>query len=264
MGQSFVRGLVGSQQPHSLSVIEHNAQNARECEDLGVTVFASLARFTEQVSETVDVCVLAVKPHDVIDVAQLVHQTFSEPCVVISIAAGVSLCTLQEHLSGFPLVRAMPNIAASQLLSATAMCAVGVSEQNEARAREVLETLGTVIRVNESDMNLVTAVSGSGPAYFFLLAEYIASVAQENGLDVDIAHQLVLQTFIGAAALAEGNGSFQLLREQVTSPGGTTQAAVESFQNNGLEEVIRQGIQAAVVRGREMDEASSEDEDVSL
>lgn len=260
MGQAFIRGLTVAADGHHLSIIEHNVQNARECELLDVPVYPSLGEFSTSKTSDVDVCIVAVKPHDLESISQQVNEYLDRSTVIVSIAAGVSLATLQTVFEGFAVVRAMPNIAASQLLSATAMCSVGVSEQDEVRARDVLESVGTVVRVDESEMNLVTALSGSGPAYFFLLAEYMANAAEQQGLEVETAYKLILQTFVGAAALADGNGSFALLREAVTSPGGTTQAAIEEFEKRGLEQVICEGIDAARVRAAQIDQqASSED-----
>lgn len=257
MGQSIVKGLFSSGENHSLCVIENNAQNAQDCASSGIETYENFLDFSSKNTMRIDVCVLAVKPNDIGSTAQDVADTLDSKTVVLSIAAGITLEKLQSKLPGFPVVRAMPNLAASESLSATAMCSVGVSERDEAFAREILETFGTVDRVNEQDMNIVTAVSGSGPAYFFLLCEHIVSAAVQAGMNAQIAQALVLQTLQGAAALAKDSGSFSLLREQVTSPGGTTQAAVEEFEKKGLEDAIKSGIKAAIDRAIEMDEIIS-------
>lgn len=255
MGQSFVRGLVGATMPHQVSVIEHNPHNSHECEAMGVSVFQSIELASTQPDfDQFDVIVIAVKPIDVTEIAKNISEKISSDTLIVSIAAGISLSSLSEMLNDFPIVRAMPNIAASLALSATAMsCSPELSEGNEMRARQVLEALGTVIRVNEEQMNIVTAVSGSGPAYFFLLAQYLTEAAQEFGLSSEIAHQLVVQTLLGSAALADGNGSFSVLRESVTSPGGTTEAAIKKFDASHLDDIIRQGVRAAAQRAAELD-----------
>lgn len=257
MGQAFVRGLNASLDNHEVSVVEHDVLNAQQCEALNVAVTATLEQATAE-GQKYDVTILAVKPLDVAAATATIAKELDSTCVIVSIAAGITLDSLSENLSNFPIIRAMPNIAASQLMSATAMCCADrVSEKDEASARTVLEAVGTIVRVNEEEMNLVTAISGSGPAYFFLLTEYIASAAQELGMDAEVTHQLVIQTFLGAAAVIEGNSSFSALREQVTSPGGTTQAAIESFQSEDLEKVIFNGIRAALERASDLNATAS-------
>lgn len=253
MGQAICKGLVNSDNIYNVCVIENNPQNAALVDELNVVVYDNIIEFSEHNTWLIDVCVIAVKPKEVDEIAQEVAKTLDIRTVILSIAAGISITKLQEHLPDFPIVRAMPNLAASEFLSATAMCAQGVSERDESYVREILETFGTVDRVNEDDMDVVTAISGSGPAYYFLLSEYMVDTAVELGLDAQIAHRLVLQTFKGAAALAQENGSFSLLREQVTSPGGTTQSALDKFDEQGLKEVIKSGIIAAMERSRNID-----------
>ncbi len=262
MGQSVARGITNSDNKHVCAVVEKDIINAQKCESFGVTVFETIDDVTAESGwHDPDVCVIAVKPHDVATVGTQLGNVLDASSVIVSIAAGISLSTLQECFPGHPVVRAMPNIAASELLSATAMCSADrVSEQNEAHAREVLEALGTVVRVDEEHMNLVTAISGSGPAYFFLLAEFMAQAAEKNGLDSEVTHQLIAQTFLGAATMAKENGSFATLREQVTSPGGTTEAAISTFLELGFEEAVVSGVESALERGVELNAGSpSED-----
>ncbi len=257
MGQAIIRGLLSAGNDYSIVVIENNEQNAQFCSDLGLETFSSMEDLKLSNPAQFQVCVIAVKPIDVDLVAKEISQKLDPSTVILSIAAGISLQRLQSNLEGFPIIRAMPNLAASEMLSATAMCSIAVSERDEAYAREILETVGTVDRVNEDDMNTVTAVSGSGPAYYFLLSEHIVSAAVEAGLDAQIAQRLVMQTFKGSAVLAQDTGSFGLLREQVTSPGGTTQAAIEAFESMGLEKAIKTGIAAAIDRAKEINESDT-------
>lgn len=254
MGQAIIRGLNNSGNEYSISVIENNEQNAQFCYGLGLQTYSSISDLSIENPDEYQVCVIAVKPSDVDQIAKEISTKLDSSTVILSIAAGITLGRLQQNLDKFPIVRAMPNLAASEMLSATAMCSVAVSERDESYAREILETFGTVDRVNENDMNIVTAVSGSGPAYYFLLSEHIVSAAVEAGLDAQIAQRLVLQTFKGSAILSQDTGSFGLLREQVTSPGGTTQAAIEAFESMGLEKAIKTGIAAAIDRSKEINE----------
>lgn len=259
MGQAFARGISTSDNGHVCAVVENDIINAQKCTSFGVTVFESIVDVVKDpLWADPDVCVVAVKPHDVAGVGVQLQGVIPTTCVAVSIAAGISIATLQESFGNLPLVRAMPNIAASELMSATAMCTSDwISEKHEQDSREVLEALGTVVRVDEELMDLVTAVSGSGPAYFFLLAEYIAAAAEKHGLDVEVAHQLITQTFLGAATMAKEVGSFATLRERVTSPGGTTAAAIDAFKAHDFEAAVFAGVQAALDRGLELDEKNS-------
>lgn len=260
MGQAFARGL-GSDNSNLCAVVERDAHNARVCESLGTRVFSSLSEVANDPQfEVVDVAVIAVKPQDVQNVGSEIRQVFQSQMVLVSIAAGLSIKTLQEHCGEFPIVRAMPNIAASELLSATAMCCADqLSEHDEAKARRVLESLGIVVRVDENQMNLVTAISGSGPAYFFLLAELLANVAEEQGMSKEVAHELIAQTFLGAATMAKANGSFATLRERVTSKGGTTEAAIAAFREHDLANTVSSGVIAAIKRGQELNRDSGQE-----
>lgn len=259
MGQAFARGLTQSENMYDCAVVEHEPGNAQKLEVSGVKVLSSIeiASKDPQWSDP-QVCVIAVKPIDVPTVGKSLGEFLPKDCVVVSIAAGVKIATLQEVIGDFPIVRAMPNIAASELKSATAYCSADqVSETNLQDARKVLQTLGVVVRVSENEMNLVTAISGSGPAYFFYLSEVLIEAAKQSGMSVEIAHQLVAQAFRGAASMTDENGSFSTLREMVTSPGGTTQKAIESMQESGFEKMVKAAVDAAMARGAELDSAET-------
>src|SRR5664279_1447132 len=123
MGQAFIRGLNASSEIHEIEVVEPDVLNAQQCESLNVRIFSSIEEIaTATQDQKYDVCILAVKPQNVAEAAQSISETLEPTCVIVSIAAGVTLQSLAENLGSFPTVRAMPNIAASILLSATAMC----------------------------------------------------------------------------------------------------------------------------------------------
>jgi pyrroline-5-carboxylate reductase len=254
MGQAFTRGIISSENEHSCFVIERETVNQNICSESGAQVFGSISDLVNEVSvDDFDACVIAVKPNDVATVGEEFVGNIPDHSLVISIAAGVTIGSLQSYFVGFPVVRAMPNLAASQLLSATAMCvADGLQEKDLFIANSILEMLGTVVLVQEDQMDLVTAISGSGPAYFFFLAELLIQSAQERGMNAETAHQLVNQTFIGAATMSNENGSITALREKVTSPGGTTQAAITVFEENNLAELIGKALDTAVSRSIEL------------
>jgi len=254
MGQAFTRGILSSESEHFCLVIERENINQSACKNLGAKVYSTITELGENQSvDDFDACIVAVKPNDVESIGSDVVPHLPNSCLIISIAAGITIESLQAYFKGFPVVRAMPNIAASQLLSATAMCvADGMQEKDLFIANAILEMLGTVVQVQENQMDLVTAISGSGPAYFFLLAELLIQAAKDRGMSLETAHQLVNQTFMGAAIMAKEDGSISALREKVTSPGGTTQAALSVFEKDNLADLIGQAIDAAVSRSIEL------------
>lgn len=204
-----------------------------------------------------DLVVLAVKPQDMATAARsLAAATGNQRRVVLSIAAGIRLANLATWFGGgVPIVRAMPNRPALIGAGITAACAgPGVSESERARAGWVLAAAGPVVWLDaEEQMDAVTAVSGSGPAYFFLLIEAIEDAGTALGLPRETAHRLAVQTALGSARMAaEGTDPPALLREQVTSKGGTTAAALAVLETADLRGIFSRAIAAAVRRSAEL------------
>ncbi len=205
----------------------------------------------------VDVVVLAVKPQILHDVAlQIAAEVQQKKSLVVSIAAGISQTSLAQWLgSDVAIVRCMPNTPALVLTGATALHAnANVSAAQKDLAENILRAVGVSLWVeDENQLDAVTAVSGSGPAYFFLMMEAMEQAALEMGLDEHTARLLIQQTALGAAKIAlESAESPAQLRERVTSPGGTTQKAIETFQQNGFSELVSKALRAAKERSIEM------------
>lgn len=197
-----------------------------------------------------DVVVLAVKPQIMQSALAPVADAIGElNPLIISIAAGIPLSALQRWLSPqVPIVRCMPNTPALIGRGATGLYASdAVADQQRNIARDIMAAAGDALWVeSEAQLDAVTAVSGSGPAYFFYMIEVMIRIGQELGLSETQARQLTLQTASGAAAMASRDGvDVATLRQQVTSPGGTTQAALESMQAAGYEELMRRALTAA-------------------
>ena len=249
MASSLIRGLVNKGVAGSNILAADLDQDkltalAGEC---GV-IPASL----EQVKEQADVIVLAVKPQGMQAVCESLasapDKTDSQP-LFVSVAAGVSLASLQQWLGGSPaVVRCMPNTPALVGKGATALFAnAQVSEQQRAIAASLLDAVGISVWLSaETDLDTVTAVSGSGPAYFFLFMEAMLDAAEEMGLSEEVAKLLVLQTAAGAAELAgQSEDNIAELRRKVTSPGGTTEQAILQFESGGLRELVSKALTAA-------------------
>jgi len=199
-----------------------------------------------------DVAVVAVKPKDVataVDSAAAHGAT-----LIISVAAGVTLASLHEQARNAVVVRAMPNIGAVHGESATALCAnARVSEADLERAEAIFKSAGSVVRVREDQMDAVTGLSGSGPAYVFLMAEAMIDAGVSAGLSRTIAEALTVQTIVGAGRLlAEGEQSAAELRADVTTPAGTTAAGLRALEAHGLRTAFTEAVEKATQRSREL------------
>jgi pyrroline-5-carboxylate reductase len=211
-----------------------------------------------------DVLVLAVKPQLLkavcVELADTVQQ--HRP-LVISIAAGVRTTELAEWLGGeVALIRTMPNTPAMIQCGATVLFAgPGVSAGQRDAAEHVLRAVGLTRWVDDEDLlDAATALSGSGPAYYFLFMEAMEAAAVELGLPADTAHLLTLQTALGAARMAmESTDSPAVLRHKVTSPGGTTEQALKTFEDGGLRDLVERALSAARDRSRELSRILGQD-----
>ena len=208
-------------------------------------------------ADQADIIVLAVKPQVIKSVAQeLAGIVAQQQPLVISIAAGIPASALGNWLGkSTAIVRAMPNTPAMVQSGAAALYAnASVSEDQRSIAESILRAVGVVIWVDdEAQMDAVTALSGSGPAYFFLFMEALQLAGQELGLPKDTARLLALQTAFGAAKMAlESNEDAATLRHQVTSPGGTTEHAIRTFQEGAFEALVSKALLAAATRSREL------------
>ena len=211
-----------------------------------------------------DVVVLAVKPQIMREVAQQIATALQgKEVLVVSIAAGISQASLAKWLgSDVAIVRCMPNTPALVLTGATALHAnANVNSQQKDLAENILRAVGLALWVDEeAQLDAVTAVSGSGPAYYFLLMEAMEQAALQLGLNEQTARLLIQQTALGASKIAlESTESPAKLRERVTSPGGTTQKAIESFQNSGFESMVVKALLAARDRSIEMSQQLGND-----
>lgn len=201
------------------------------------------------------VIVVATKPRDVGSVLESVSGVVTPAQVIVSVAAGVPIGFFEERLaSGVPVVRAMPNTPALVGEGTTGIAAGRFADSDALEsARTVLTAVGAVQLVDEALMDAVTAVSGTGPAYVFLLAEALTEAAIREGLSRDVAESLVHQTVRGAGHLLTETGRSPAdLRGEVTSPGGTTAAAVHVLEQGGFRALLEDAVRAAAQRSREL------------
>lgn len=245
-------------EPGDLVVVE---ADPRRAEDLSRR-YNVLASTLEIGCEGADVIVVAVKPGDVPAVVSRIGDVISESVhesVVVSLAAGVPVEVLEAKLSaGSPVVRVMPNTP-MLVGQGTAAVARGrfAKDEHVDLVLEMMRSVGTAVVVTEQQMDAVTAISGSGPAYFFLLAEAMVEAAVERGLPRDVAVSLVTGTARGAGAmLAAGHDTPTELRAAVSSPGGTTAAAVRVLEAAGMRGAVYDAVQSAADKSKAMAEAA--------
>jgi pyrroline-5-carboxylate reductase len=208
--------------------------------------------------QTAEIILFAVKPNLIATIAKELAEVIQRrKPLVISIAAGVSEKRIQQYLgNNIPIVRAMPNTPALIGCGATALYAnTFASKEQKQLAESILSSVGIVVWLeNESLMDAVTALSGSGPAYFYLMIEAMQNAGEKLGLSHDIARQLTLQTAYGAARLAkESEKPASELRQQAMTPGGTTEQALAVLEENHMRDIITTAIEAATHRSKELD-----------
>ena len=198
--------------------------------------------------------VLAVKPGDAVEALAACAEALPDEALVLSIAAGITITELESALQDRPVVRAMPNTGALVGRGAAAISAGQHATELDLEVCErVLGAVGLVVRVPESQLDAVTGLSGSGPAYVFLLAEAMIEAGVLNGLPRDVTEQLVRQTLLGAATLlADDTTTPEALRAAVTSPGGTTAAGLAMLEAHGVRAAMLDAVTAATERSREL------------
>lgn len=259
MASALIGGLVAQGFPATRIRVSEPGQTGREhlASRFGVATFSSNIEATAQA----DVVVLAVKPQVLQSVCRELAgglQAKTSHPLIISIAAGISTTSLQQWLGAQPaIVRAMPNTPAMVGEGAAGLFATAqVSDAQKCTAEALFQAVGTTTWVEDEDLiHAITALSGSGPAYFFLILEALENAAVAAGLPADGARQLAIQTMAGAARMARDSGEEPAqLKRNVMSPGGTTERAIQTFEAAGLPALITQAFEAARLRSAELAE----------
>lgn len=258
MARSLISGLIASgHAPADICASDPSVEQRNVIEALGVATYAANATAVAGAG----VIVAAVKPQ-VLGAVLKGLTIRGATQLLISIAAGVPISSLEAWTSAKqPIVRCMPNTPALLGVGVTALYANAyVTPDQHASAQQVLEAAGKVVWLtDEAQLDAVTAVSGSGPAYFFYLMEAMIAAAVELGLDRETATFLTLETAYGAARMARnGDPSPATLRENVTSPGGTTECAISILDNNNVRGGIKQAVVGAARRAQELAEESGD------
>ncbi|MFP5224151.1 MAG: pyrroline-5-carboxylate reductase [Actinomycetota bacterium] len=253
MGEALLGGLVhAGWNPSDLTVCEQHEDRRKVLADAyGIGCVGDIAQAVAD-AQTV---VLAVKPQDFDGVLNELGAAIGPDCLVLSIAAGIPTRFIESRMpAGVPVVRAMPNTPAL-LREGVSAIAPGSHATTEhlASAAEILREVGRVVHLAEKHLDAVTGVSGTGPAYVFFLAESLIEAAVGVGLPRDVAIELSVQTLLGAARMLRETGKHPVeLREEVTSPGGTTVAAMRVLEREGVRSAFLDAVRAATERSHEL------------
>lgn len=263
MAEAIIRGLVQQNIASPSQIYVLNRSNQEQLEALNARYGIQTALTAEQKElyvRNADIVVIAMKPKDV-------RQAFSEFStwlhsgqLLVSVVAGLSLETMALLVpEGMPVVRTMPNTSSTIGKGATGMCfSGGAGEDLQRMAVALFQATGEVCVVAEDMMNMVNGISGSGPAYVYYFMEAMIAHGVAGGLPSELAQQLTVQTVLGAAAMVKETGEEPSeLRRKVTSPNGTTQAAIEVFDRLGLADAVGAGIRRCVERAAEIGDGIS-------
>ena len=253
MAEAFIKGLMNGGFPATDILFFEPNEKRRELmiERYGV----SCAVDNMDLVNKSDIVVVATKPQILDKVLEDIVTVFNDEKLLVSILAGITTTTFEEGLGGQArVVRAMPNTPALAGQGAAALCpGKNVTEEDRRVAQHLFETVGIALWVEEGQMDAVTGLSGSGPAFVYTFIEALTAGGVQEGLRLDIAHSLAVQTVVGAAHLVKETGEHPaLLREKVCSPAGTTISAIRVLEERGLRAMMMEAVGAATARSREL------------
>ncbi len=255
MAEALLQGMINNQLIQAEKIWVTNRSNEQKLQELKEKYAVNISYDQEKLLAGADVIILAMKPKDVARAMEQIRQYLTKDTLIISVLAGVPMESI-ETLAGqkLPVVRAMPNTSAAIGLSATGVAVNDiVTDGQKELIKTIFDTVGLTVFVKEEQLDAVTGVSGSGPAYVYYLAEAMEKGAVEIGLDPEIAKALVRQTLLGAANMLEQSGkSPEQLRKEVTSPGGTTEAGLKVLDAHQVNKAFAECIQTATSRSKEM------------
>lgn len=252
----MLQGWLNSDITATYSIVEPYGQPDFTKSITTIAYGKTVADIKDQIADS-DICILAVKPQMMMEVCEALKHVINKNCLILSIAAGQTIANFEDYFGADqPIIRVMPNTPAAigKGMSVAVPNSYPTNEQKDI-VTKLLNCSGKTEWVkDESLMNAVTAVSGSGPAYIFHLIEALAAAGEEVGLEPDLAMTLARQTVIGSAALAgsEADTPAKTLRENVTSPGGTTAAALDVLMDGRFQKILNEALTAAKTRGEEL------------
>ena len=259
MGAALLRGILASDWGRKSSLIASHPKRPKAAalaKELGIRVLGQ----NVDVARGSDVLILGVKPQILEPVLTEIRPVLRKSQLLISIAAGFPTQKIESILDApVPVIRAMPNVAAVVRSSATVLClGRNAKPAHAAEARRIFESIGTVVELPEYQLDAVTGLSGSGPMYVFQIIEGLSDAGVRVGLSRDVSTALTIQTVLGAARMAEILKTHPaMLKDLVTSPGGTAIAALHSLERNKLRAILMDAVEVATARSKELGQAGS-------
>ncbi len=253
MAEALIKGLL-NRKKSGLSIAVYDTAEER-CHYLKQEYSTQLAENNKTLAESCDIIFLAVKPQICETVLKEINDSVTDDKLLLSIMAGITTQAMEDHFAKLPrLIRAMPNTPALIGQGATALCAgQGAQKSDIATASSLFKAIGPVFEVKEEQMDTVTGLSGSGPAYVYSFIEALADGGVLGGIPRDIALELAVQTVLGAAMLVKKSGEHPaILRDKVCSPGGTTIAGVKALEAHSFRNTVMEAVSAATRRAREL------------
>ena len=255
MGSSLARGWLKKKLKIEISVIEK--EKVLSSKKNNIIFYNSFEDYFEA-KKSPDIILIAIKPQQLKDIIVYLNKIYKKNIIFISVVAGISTAWFKEKISKeIKIVRAMPNLPSSVLSGVTGIYnSRNILKKEIENIKIILKSIGEIILLkNEKLIDIVTSISGSGPAYYFYLTEVLTEVGVKLGLKKNEAEILAYQTFVGSAKLLkETKQNFSKLRKDVTSPGGTTEAALSILMNdrNGLNKIFTKALSAALTRAKEL------------
>src|SRR5512141_361286 len=259
MGTALLRGILGSGWGTKENLIASHPKRAKG-QALSSALDINVTERNDEAARQAQIVILAVKPQILESVLQEIRPALRRAALLISIAAGFPTSRIEAALGGsVPVVRAMPNVAAVVRASATVLCAGRHAGAGHlADARRIFESIGLVVELPEYQLDAVTGLSGSGPMYVFQILEGLSDAGVRVGLSRDVSTALTLQTVLGAARMAQDLKTHPaVLKDSVTSPGGTAIAALHSLERNRLRAILMDAVEVATARSKELGQSSS-------
>ncbi|WP_410986958.1 pyrroline-5-carboxylate reductase ProI [Bacillus shihchuchen] len=255
IAEAIIGGLLHANVVKGEQITVSNRSNETRLQELHKKYGVKGTHNKKELLTDTNILFLAMKPKDVAEALTPFKEYIHHNLLIISLLAGVSTHSIRNLLEkDIPIIRAMPNTSAAILKSATAISpSKHATKEHIQTAIALFETIGLVSVVEEEDMHAVTALSGSGPAYIYYVVEAMEEAAKEIGLKEDVAKSLILQTMIGAAEMLKASEKYpSILRKEITSPGGTTEAGIEVLQEHKFQQALISCITQAAQRSHNL------------
>ncbi len=255
MAEAMISGIIANNYIHPSQIMTMNKNNLERRQELTNKYGIETATNFSQLLHDATIVILAVKPQNVFEALAAAKPYINKQMLIISVAAGISTNTIAEIIGGdIPIIRSMPNTSAAVGKSATALCTNNFTTEAQLEtAKALFETFGTATVVREEQLDSVTGLSGSGPAYIYYVVEAMEEAAIKIGLDQAAAKELIVQTLNGAAEMLQQSPKTPAkLRKEVTSPGGTTEAGLKVLQAHEVKEAFVECIIAATERSKQL------------